>query len=126
MVSSWIGSNLPYFLPLRGSRRTSDPALPRVRSNTLRLHPWRLGFETLQLLQRWCIIQQGDRNFEEYMGHDTFKIENQKLVRIFPIYGKGDTHKNPTGGLRKMIYGLYPGEVMRQLRVEKFETLNSP
>jgi hypothetical protein len=71
-------------------------------------------------------IQEGDRNFEGYMGHDTFKIENQKLVRIFPIYNKDDTNQNPTGGSRKLIYGLYPGEAMWQLRVEKSETLNSP
>jgi len=71
-------------------------------------------------------IQEGDSNFEGYLGHDTFKIENQKLVRIFPIYNKGDTNQNPTGGTRKLIYGLYPGEAMWQLRVEKSETLNSP
>ncbi|MDH3828760.1 MAG: hypothetical protein OET21_15165, partial [Desulfobacterales bacterium] len=71
-------------------------------------------------------IQEGDENFEGYMGHDTFKIENQKLVRIFPIYNKGDTNKNPTGGTRKLVYGLYLGEAMWQLKVEKSETLNSP
>jgi len=71
-------------------------------------------------------IQEGDRNFEGYMGHDTFKIENQKLVRIFPLYNKGDTNQNPTGGTRKLIYGIYQGEAMWQLRVEKSETLNSP
>ena len=71
-------------------------------------------------------IREGERNFEGYMGHDTFKIENQKLVRIFPIYNKNDTNQNPTGGSRRLIYGLYPGEAMWQLRVEKSETLNSP
>jgi hypothetical protein len=71
-------------------------------------------------------IQEGDRNFEGYMGHDTFEIENQKLVRIFPIYNKGDTNQNPTGGSRKLIYGLYPGEAMWQLKIEKSETLNNP
>jgi hypothetical protein len=60
------------------------------------------------------------------MGHDTFKIENQKLVRIFPIYNEGDTNQNPTGGTRKLIYGLYSGEAMWQLRVEESEILNSP
>jgi hypothetical protein len=71
-------------------------------------------------------IQEGDENFEGYMGHDTFKIENQKLVRIFPLYNKGDTNQNPTGGTRKLVYGLYQGEAMWQLKVEKSETLNSP
>jgi len=71
-------------------------------------------------------IQKGDENFEGYMGHDTFKIEDQKLVRIFPIYNQGDTNQNPTGGTRKLVYGLYPGEAMWQLKVEKSETLNNP
>ena len=71
-------------------------------------------------------IKEGDKNFAGYMGHDTFKIENQKLVRIFPIFRKGDTNNNPTGGTRKLVYGLYPGEAMWQLKIEKSETLNSP
>jgi len=71
-------------------------------------------------------IQKGDENFEGYMGHDTFKIEDQKLVRIFPIYNEGDTNQDPTGGTRKLVYGLYLGEAMWQFKVEKSETLNSP
>jgi len=27
---------------------------------------------------------EGDEKFEGYMGNDTFKIKDQKLVRIFP------------------------------------------
>jgi hypothetical protein len=71
-------------------------------------------------------IQMGDENFKGYMGHDTFKIEGQKLVRIFPIYELGDTNRNPSGGRRKLVYGLYPGEAMWQLRIEKSEKLNVP
>ena len=71
-------------------------------------------------------IIERDENFKGYMGHDTFKIEDQKLVRIFPIYNQGDTNQNPTGGTRKLVYGLYPGEAMWQLKVEKSETLNNP
>lgn len=71
-------------------------------------------------------IQARDENFKGYMGHDIFKIEDQKLVRIFPIYNQGDTNQNPTGGTRKLVYGLYPGEAMWQLRVENSETLNNP
>jgi len=70
--------------------------------------------------------QEENENFEGYMGHDTFKIEDQKLVRIFPVYREGDTNKNPTGGKRKLVYGLYPGEAMWQLKIEKSETLNTP
>ena len=71
-------------------------------------------------------IQEGDRNFEGYMGHDTFRIEDRTLARIFPIYKKGDINQNPTGRKRKLVYGLYPGEAMWQLNLEKSETLNSP
>jgi len=63
-------------------------------------------------------IQEGDKNFEGYMGHDTFALEDQKLIRTFPIYHKDDTNQNPTGGKRKVIYGLYPGEAMWQLKIE--------
>jgi hypothetical protein len=68
--------------------------------------------------------REGDENFEGYMGHDTFKIEGQKLVRIFPIYNKGDINENPTGGRRKLVYGLVPGETKWQLRVDKSKNLN--
>ena len=71
-------------------------------------------------------IQESDKNFEGYMGHDTFKIEDQKLVRTFPIYNKDDTNQHPTGGTRKLVYGLYSGEAMWQLKVDKSETLNNP
>jgi len=71
-------------------------------------------------------IQENDKDFEGYMGHDTFKIEDQKLVRTFLIYNKDDTNNHPTGGTRKLVYGLYSGEAMWQLKVEKSETINTP
>jgi len=71
-------------------------------------------------------IQEGDKNFVGYMGHDIFMIEDRTLVRIFPIYKQGDTNPNPTGRTRKLVYDLFPGEAMWQLKVEKSETLNSP
>jgi hypothetical protein len=58
------------------------------------------------------------------MGHDSFRIEDGKLLRIFPLYNQGDTNENPTGGRRKLVYGLYPGEAMWQLKVERSEHLN--
>ena len=63
-------------------------------------------------------IQNGDQLFIGYMGHDIFSIENNKLVRSFPLYKKDDINQNPTGGMRKLIYGLYPGEAMWELREE--------
>jgi len=70
--------------------------------------------------------QEEGEKFEGYMGHDTFKIEGQNLVRVFPVYREGDANTNPTGGKRKLVYGLYPGEAMWQLKIEKSETLNTP
>lgn len=70
-------------------------------------------------------IQEGGEKYEGYMGHDTFKIEDQKLVRTFRIYNEGDPNQNPTGGTRKLVYGLYPGEAMWQLKTDKTETLNN-
>jgi len=71
-------------------------------------------------------IQEGDNNFVGYVGHDIFRIEDPTLVRTFPIYKQGDTNQNPTGGTRKLVYGLYPGEAMWQLKVERSEPLNNP
>ena len=71
-------------------------------------------------------MRRGDAHFEGYMGHDTFTIEGRKLVRIFPVYNKGDTNEKPTGGRRKLAYGLVPGEAMWQLRIEQSRTLNVP
>ncbi|XPS87669.1 putative protein DUF306 [Desulfosarcina variabilis str. Montpellier] len=71
-------------------------------------------------------IREGDAHFQGYRGHDTFKIEGQKLVRIFPVYNKGDTNGNPTGSRRKLVYGLVPGEAGWQLRVEQARTLDDP
>jgi hypothetical protein len=71
-------------------------------------------------------IREGEAHFEGYMGHDTFKIEGRKLVRIFPIYNKGDANENPTGGRRKLVYRLVPGEAMWQLRVQQSDMLHVP
>jgi hypothetical protein len=60
------------------------------------------------------------------MGHDTFTIEDQKLVRMFPLYNKGDTNQNPTGGRGKLVYGLVPGEAVWQLKVQRAEKRNPP
>jgi len=62
-------------------------------------------------------ISEGDSRFDGYMGHDSFGIEAKKLIRTFPVYREGDSNRNPTGGMRKLFYGLYPGEAMWQLRI---------
>jgi hypothetical protein len=43
---------------------------------------------------------------EGYMGHDMFKIENESLVRQFPIYRAGDANARATGGTRIIKYQL--------------------
>jgi hypothetical protein len=63
-------------------------------------------------------IHTGDENFVGYMGHDVFSIENKKLIRIFPIYWQKDSNDKPTGGVRKLIYGLKQGEASWHLQVE--------
>lgn len=45
-----------------------------------------------------------------YMGHDEFTIEGARLVRSFPIYRAGDTNAGPSGGTRRLEYGLKAGE----------------
>ena len=69
-------------------------------------------------------IHKEDVKFEGYMGHDTFTIEGRKLVRMFPLYKKGDTNESPTGKKRKLVYGLVPGEAGWQLRIEQAEKLD--
>ncbi|PCI07294.1 MAG: hypothetical protein COB73_08495 [Flavobacteriaceae bacterium] len=57
--------------------------------------------------------------FEGYMGHDSFFIQKDKLVRKFPIYLENDTNNNPTGGEKEISYLLKQGEASWQLQVQK-------
>ena len=53
-----------------------------------------------------------------YMGHDTFVIRGNRLVRLFPLYRPGDRNAQPTGGSRQIHYGLAPtdtGWVLRRM-----------
>lgn len=43
---------------------------------------------------------------EGYMGHDKFKIEEDCLVRQFPVYRAGDANARATGGTRTVKYAL--------------------
>jgi hypothetical protein len=52
---------------------------------------------------------------EGYMGHDTFAVAEQYLVRSFPIYKEGDPNAAPSGGTRQLQYKLEPGEATWQL-----------
>lgn len=44
------------------------------------------------------------RNLDGYRGHDSFRINNKKLIRSYPFYRPSDSNANPTGGQRTWIY----------------------
>ena len=62
-------------------------------------------------------IREDDEHFAGYMGHDTFKISGNSLIRTFPIYAPADRNSNPTGGIRQLTYDLFPGEAAWQLKI---------
>ena len=39
-----------------------------------------------------------------YMGHDSFTVEDDRIVRTFPIYQRGDPNAAPSGGVREVEY----------------------
>ena len=53
-----------------------------------------------------------------YMGHDIFKIVDNNLVQIFPIYKDGDSNAQPTGGKREVTYELTDGNNSRKFEVK--------
>jgi hypothetical protein len=58
-------------------------------------------------------------NSTGYMGHDTFMIDQDRLVRSFPLYQKSDPACCPTGGIRHLYYRLKAGQNSWQLTLEK-------
>lgn len=54
-----------------------------------------------------------------YMGHDSFAIKGNQLVREFKLYLDGDTNANPTGKTRQITYRLVDSEASRQFVVDK-------
>ncbi len=60
-------------------------------------------------------VDMGNDLFTNYNGHDVFKIEDDKLVRIFPI----GSFKDSIVYKRIVIYGLHPGEAGWQLDIEE-------
>ena len=60
---------------------------------------------------------------EGYMGHDTFSIVENSLVRRFPIYKKNDSNAKPTGGTRQLQYNLKMGEaswILKQVKMTEY------
>jgi hypothetical protein len=60
-------------------------------------------------------------DFEGYRGNDQFSIEDHQLIRIFPVYRNIDSNNAPSGGKRRIVYDLSPGEAMWQLTISKSE-----
>lgn len=58
-----------------------------------------------------------------YMGHDEFSIIETSLIQKFPIYKKGDSNSNPTGGTRQIHYKLIDGEASRIFVIDKINNI---
>ena len=56
-------------------------------------------------------------NSQGYMGHDEFTVIETSLARRFPVYKKGDTNSEPSGGTRQLQYKLVAGEASWQLKL---------
>ncbi len=59
------------------------------------------------------------KNSAGYMGHDEFAVVESSLARRFPVYKKGDTNAQPTGGTRQLQYKLKQGEASWVLELDK-------
>lgn len=55
---------------------------------------------------------------KDYMGHDEFRVLNNRLVRTFPIYLETDPNCCPTGGKRTIVYTLTDALRLAVERVE--------
>lgn len=66
--------------------------------------------------------REGDEFFSGYMGHDSFSIVGNRLVRSFPVYLPADTNNDPSGGTRRLSYGLLAGEAGWLLRIIESST----
>ena len=64
-------------------------------------------------------IDPKSKEAKGYQGHDEFAVVETVLARRFPIYLKGDSNAEPTGGTRQIQYRLKAGEAGWLLEVEK-------
>ncbi len=56
---------------------------------------------------------------EGYMGHDEFRVVENRLVRRYPVYLEADTNAAPTGGTRQLQYRLVAGEAGWRLEIDR-------
>jgi hypothetical protein len=45
-----------------------------------------------------------------YMGQDVFRVEDDQLLRSFPVYRPDDPNSTPSGGTRTVAYTMSPGK----------------
>lgn len=69
--------------------------------------------------------------FEGYMGHDTFSLINNTLIRSYPVYSASSTNTAPTGIERQMQYilkeknGLFTVELIKAPSLPQTATTTS-
>ena len=71
-------------------------------------------------------LSEDKANSKGYMGHDTFTIDQDRLVRSFPIYRKDDPNCCPTGGTRHLGYRLKAGQNSWKLIIDKSTAEKKP
>ena len=62
--------------------------------------------------------------FHGFMGHNNYRIEDNRLKMSYPIYLEDDTNSDPTGGTRIINYKLKAGEASWQMRIESASYIN--
>ncbi|MBK9988314.1 MAG: hypothetical protein IPP21_15735 [Betaproteobacteria bacterium] len=66
-----------------------------------------------------CADQRRRRGLEGYMGHDSFAVSGNTLVRHFPLYKAGDRNAQPTGVRARSATGWTSAEAGWVLRRER-------
>lgn len=56
---------------------------------------------------------------EGFMGHDQYRVVENRLVRRYPLYNDADTNAAPTGKTRQLQYRLEAGEAGWILRLDR-------
>ncbi|MEO6695135.1 MAG: hypothetical protein ABIY50_04955 [Ignavibacteria bacterium] len=64
-----------------------------------------------------------NEKFGGYMGHDSIYINDNKLIREFPVYKNSDQNSASTGGRRKIIYSLKPNQASYELAITGVENV---
>jgi len=59
------------------------------------------------IMLTWYLVPDG------YMGHNEIDVQGNEIVRTFPVYRKGDSNSNPTGGRRQARYRYTIGGIGR-------------